>query len=470
MLLSETQLARPRGEKDAMTEGEKKTSPIKVLANAGGAVKDAAAMAVDKAKPVAGKAADKVNELAKAAAKTGTEAAIDAYAAMGGSTELKYEGNVVDSNGLYLLPAPLVNDAEDHELTKLDSRYKKLTKEGFIAKAGKKAGEIVPAKAKDIVKSAIDDVKENSYYVEAMKIVAEGFGKLEEQAARVTVSNEYVINCVNSGKQEEKISSLRELCLLRSYDISQAVQNEKGNHLKLALTEGAATGVPGFAGIPFNLVFCTFLLFRAVQSIAMFYGYDVKGDPDELAFAGEVLMSAMSGGEDKQSKNATGVVGKIMAISEGEVIKSTMAKGWTAMAQHGGIELVIVQMRALAHAAAEKALQKAGQEGLEKSVFAGIFKQIGKRLSQKAVLGAVPVVSGAIGALFDFGLMSRVIDFADVVYHKRFIAEKAFRVRALTEGKTIDEVFAEDGIEAVDVTVEEPDGEEQADLAEPIEE
>lgn len=36
----------------------------------------------------------------------------------------------------------------------------------------------------------------------------------------------------------------------------------------LAFTEGAATGVPDFAGIPFNIELSTFLYFRAVQSIA----------------------------------------------------------------------------------------------------------------------------------------------------------------------------------------------------------
>lgn len=42
------------------------------------------------------------------------------------------------------------------------------------------------------------------------------------------------------------------------------------------MIEGGGTGAFGFWGLPFNLVLSTFLYFRAVQSIAMFYGYDVK--------------------------------------------------------------------------------------------------------------------------------------------------------------------------------------------------
>ena len=64
--------------------------------------------------------------------------------------------------------------------------------------------------------------------------------------------------------------------------------------LTVALVEGAATGVFGFAGLPFNIVLSTFLYFRAVQSIAMFYGYDIKNDPTELIIAGDVFMNALS--------------------------------------------------------------------------------------------------------------------------------------------------------------------------------
>ena len=56
---------------------------------------------------------------------------------------------------------------------------------------------------------------------------------------------------------------------------------------------------------------------------------------------------------------------------------------------------------------------------------------IGRRLTLNAVQKAVPVVSGAIGALFDAGQMRRVVDYADIFYAKRFILEKEARIGML---------------------------------------
>ena len=127
-----------------------------------------------------------------------------------------------------------------------------------------------------------------------------------------------------------------------------------------ALVEGGATGAVGFAGLPFNLVFSTFLYYRAVQTIAMFYGYDVKNDPSELIIASEVFVSALN----PQNVNANeigSIIGKIMLISELTTIKQASRKTWEAMASVGGIGLMIVQMRALAHNSARKALEKTGK-------------------------------------------------------------------------------------------------------------
>ena len=119
------------------------------------------------------------------------------------------------------------------------------------------------------------------------------------------------------------------------------------------------------------------------------------------------------------------------------------------MAQQGGACLLIVQMRALANNAAKKALQKAGQEGLEKSVIRNVLTQIGQHLPQKAVQRGVPVIGGIIGALFDAGMMGRVLDYADIFYQKRFLVEKELRVSALVSGVDLDSGFTEDIVDAI---------------------
>ena len=101
------------------------------------------------------------------------------------------------------------------------------------------------------------------------------------------------------------------------------------------------------------------------------------------------------------------------------------------MAKHGGVALLICQMRALANKAAQKALEKAGQKGLEESLFKGVFEQIGKNLSKRALGKAVPVAGAVIGALFDTAQMNMVLEYADVFYNKRYLLEKEARINTL---------------------------------------
>ena len=53
---------------------------------------------------------------------------------------------------------------------------------------------------------------------------------------------------------------------------------------------GGAKRYFGFAGLPFNLGLSTFLYYREVQSVAMYYGYDIKNDTAELVIANEYLV------------------------------------------------------------------------------------------------------------------------------------------------------------------------------------
>ncbi|MBR3314121.1 MAG: hypothetical protein IKG18_08280 [Atopobiaceae bacterium] len=57
--------------------------------------------------------------------------------------------------------------------------------------------------------------------------------------------------------------------------------------------------------------------------------------------------------------------------------------------------------------------------------------------------------------LFDSGVMGRVLDYAEVFYHKRFILEKELRVRSLAEGATFYEVVEEVSDVDTDAVVEE---------------
>lgn len=263
-----------------------------------------------------------------------------------------------------------------------------------------------------------------------MKVVGEGFHILEKQAARMSISETAIVKQVNKSIKENEITSLEEVCLARGYDISKAVEAYKRQDLLWALAEGGTTGYFGFAGLPFNLVLSIFLYYRAVQSVAMFYGYDVKNDSAELVIASEVFMNALSpssSGSDEMSS----IIGKVMLMTEITAVKQTAKKTWSDMAARGGIGLLLTQMRALANKSAQKALEKVGQKGLENSLFREIFEQIGKKLSKKALGKAIPVAGAVIGALFDTAQMNTVLEYADVFYNKRYILEKEARINAL---------------------------------------
>lgn len=294
----------------------------------------------------------------------------------------------------------------------------------------KKVGEKVPQGIKDTFTAVGGKISEAELFVKSMELLGKSFQTLEQFAAKVTISEKEIIKQANQISTDNQISALEEICLVRSYELSKIVGRYKYADIIAALVEGAATGAPGFAGIPFNLVLSTFLYYRAVQSIAMFYGYDVKNDPAELTIASEVFMNGLNPKATIGSE-LSGAIAKVMLLTQTNTVKQTVSKGWVAMAEKNGVTLLLTQMRALAHSAAKKALEKAGKQGLERTAFTEVFEQIGKKLTQKSLTKAMPYFGAFIGATIDTAQMVQVTQYAEVFYCKRFILEKASRIKAL---------------------------------------
>ena len=124
-----------------------------------------------------------------------------------------------------------------------------------------------------------------------------------------------------------------------------------------------------------------------------------------------------------------------MLVSKSEAIIKAVDKGWGAMAMRGGIELLLTQLRAMANEAAKKALIKAGQKELEAGIFRDLCEAIGRRLAKNSIKKAVPYISAAIGALIDTSQMNKILEFANIFYHKRFILEKEDRIHVLMDKK-----------------------------------
>lgn len=355
------------------------------------------------------------------------------------------------TNDYLKMPKPILDDKELAELEELQKRYERFVKQSAFSKAGKvvgdKAKEIVPKELADVAADAKVILNEKEFIKQALKYVAEGFTTLEEYAARATVNEKTVLKKINKNIDGDGITRLDEVCFARSYDISRIVGNYKKSHVLTATLEGAATGAFGFAGIVPNLVASLFLFFRAVQSVAMYYGYDVRNNASELEIASGVLMSALSPQNDLTNNELTAAVGKFMVFSETTAVKQAANKTWAEMIEHGGLGLMIAQIRALANKAAQKALESAGKKGLENSLFRSILQQLGKILSLKNTAMVMPVLGGAVGALFDTTQMNRIVTYADIFYNKRFIEEKGVRINSLInpeESDSLDEYIDAD--------------------------
>lgn len=330
----------------------------------------------------------------------------------------------------YNIPEQIIDAKEEKLLTELTDAYNKMIKPTKVNEAFSKIGEKIPAVIKEKAGVLKNELSENDLFIKSLTTLGKGFELLEQYAAKITLSRNQIVEAINKITPDNEITTLDEICLARGYDISKIVDKYKLVDIGAALTEGAATGAPGFAGIPFNLVLSTFLYYRAVQSIALFYGYDIKNDPAELEIASEVFMNAMNP-KSSTDNELSSTIAKIMLLSTATSVKQTVKKGWGAMAEKGGVHLLIVQLRALANGAAKKALEKAGKKGLEKTVFTEVFEQIGKRLTQKSVERAIPYVGAFIGAVIDTSQMISILKYANIFYQKRFILEKEMRIDML---------------------------------------
>lgn len=337
-------------------------------------------------------------------------------------------------NDLFV-PNPILSEEEEKRLVDLQKKYDKLVEPNALIKTGKKVGtkvaRAVPSKVKDIGTNLGETLSATDFYKKAIEYATAGFVQLEQLAAKVTVSEKRAVQKVNKTIMTHDIESLNEICFARANDIAKIVNGYRSSDVLLATLEGAGTGALGFAGLIPNFVASTFLYFRAVQSVAMYYGYDVKNDASEMEIASAVMMSAFDPKTDAANNELTAMIGKFMVFTETTAVKQASKKTWEAMIEHGGLGLLIAQIRALSNSAAKKALQSAGKKGLEQKAFKNILEQLGKKATLKNTSRAMPVLGAAFGALFDTAQMKKIIDYADIFYSKRFIEEKEVRINSI---------------------------------------
>lgn len=329
-------------------------------------------------------------------------------------------------------PDPIYDAKELQLVEKLTAEYIKFTEPGKFNKAlnqlAENAYSVIPGYLRNAYENKRESLGEQNLYKNLMEVLTTGFATVEKIAANFSVNEKAIIKDMQ--KKYPHIDSVDKITFARSYDIQKTVKARTTANYVQAFLEGAATGIPGAAGLPFNIVLSTALYYRVVQNIAMHYGYDVKNDPAELEFAGEVFITAFTHGALADFDNLGNMVGKIMMQCELTLIKTNVrSMSFKQLAEQGGVQLLYVQVRALANKAARNALENVGEKSLEKSILKNVLKIIGKNLPKRAVGKSTLILGGVIGALFDTAYMDRVIKGANLIYHKRFLLEKETRVK-----------------------------------------
>ena len=72
------------------------------------------------------------------------------------------------------------DEQEIDSLDILDEKYKKIIKPGLLSKTTKKTGDIIPQSVKNITKEHEINLSEKELFIQIMKLVEEGFNKVEE--------------------------------------------------------------------------------------------------------------------------------------------------------------------------------------------------------------------------------------------------------------------------------------------------
>jgi len=337
------------------------------------------------------------------------------------------------------IPNPILDSKELSLDERLVRDYEKFRKPNFVgAKINQASAAIskrIPTKVKTLVGKGVGKISEVEIIQRALKYAGEGFGVLSQYSSKFTLKKSYIVKCVNQVNAE--VDDFNQIPYARSYQIEAVVERAKLRRLLYATAEGAATGAPGAIGIPFNLALSFFLFFRSTQAIALSYGYDIEDDPSEMAIASEVTLNSLEPRLFAADGGIEASLTKLMLTSELSSLGSALAKGlpFEKMIQNGGLQSIFVQIRAFGHASAQKALEKSGQKTLEAGFFKGILEKVGEKATKEAAAKSIPYISALFGAGIDTYLMNRVLKGANLFYHKRFLAEKALRIKILMESQ-----------------------------------
>lgn len=344
--------------------------------------------------------------------------------------------------GGYFMEDGIISFLDQREVKLLETLtqdYQQFIEPNFLQNklhtAQEKVSNIVPIKIKDKMNESIKKAAEWDVIQKALKKSGQGFGVVQVNTARLTLDKKKVVKSLYSNSNS--LQDFNEICRLRSYEIEKVVVNRrKLMDVPSAFLGGGVTGFFGLYGVPFNLAITFLMYYRTVQSIAIHYGYDVIDDPRELEIASSVTITSLSPGQQAEAETLGDIIKQMMFATSLTSLKESLKKNtYEQMAQKGGVDLLYVQIRALANLQAKKALEKAGKNGVEAGIFKDLLEQLGKMMSKETGKKAVPVIGAVIGSFGDAYTMNKVITGANLIYHKRYLYEKNSRIKLMNDNQ-----------------------------------
>lgn len=340
-------------------------------------------------------------------------------------------------------PEPIVNSREHKRFSELKNKYEDFRSPSFVghqanrvkngaASAGRKLQKWVPGleAAQKNMKRMLKEVSDKQIVKQVLSETAKGGGLALRWCAQGTLSKSAVRRRLKSDGVE--VGEFKHICGCRSYEIAPLAEKDWKSRWGAAL-QGIGTGALGGArGVGLNLALSTVLFLRATQRVALHYGYDAVNREEEQVIASKVTLQSLQPEEGPATGSTGSLLGKMMAAGEISALKKALERStYQEMARQGGAQLLYTKLRATANKAAQSALNKAGKEGFETTLVRRLLRDLGERIPKRVGQRVVPIVGGVIGGGIDTWQMQQVIRGANLVYHKRFIAEKEERVTRL---------------------------------------
>jgi len=342
------------------------------------------------------------------------------------------QGKTVLRHGMFRYPDPLLDPRELRLIHELARRYARFFHAWPILRPAQTAcrqlNRLLPFAPANFTHIAVEFLAQQKLVQRAAASARNTIVLASRRASRFTRTRTSTVNILRSANLD--VDDFDEICGLRSYQIERVINRRNIGDLAIAAYEGAVTGAPGWPAVPINIALLSLLLFRAVQSLALYYGYDLRGEAGEMEFAAAVTLNCMARAPDPAADLLTSLIAKLMAAENIADVKNAVPAAAVDAARHGSLSILSTYMRMLITSGGRSAMES-GLESIERPVFRYLMRQVTERIPAQMIQRVIPVVGAITGALSDTYYMRRVLRGANLIYHKRFILEKEERCARL---------------------------------------